>query len=85
MKSILEERYNIQFEYLQKELELYLEVAKQKNLTDEDRAMVQAKISAIQIEQTNLATQKRECGAVFSASSTLTLCVTRICDRLLQI
>ena len=58
MKSILEERYNIQFEYLQKELELYLEVAKQKNLTDEDRAMVQARISAIQIEQTNLATQK---------------------------
>lgn len=58
MRSQLEARYQLQAEYLQKELDLYIEAQKQKNLTDEDRATIQANINAIQVAQQDLMTQK---------------------------
>lgn len=58
MRSQLEERYQLQAEYLQKELELYREAIKQQNLTDEDRATLTSNINAIQIAQQDLMTQK---------------------------
>lgn len=58
MRSQLEERYQLQAEYLQKELELYQEAIKQQNLTDEDRATLTANINNIRIAQQDLLTQK---------------------------
>lgn len=58
MRSQLEERYQLQAEYLQRELEIYQTAIKQKNLTDEDRATLIGNINAIQIMQQDLMTQK---------------------------
>ena len=58
LKEQLEERYKLQYSYLNMELELYKEVLKQKNLTDEDRAQVQSNMYATQIAMQDLLTQK---------------------------
>lgn len=56
-KAELDARYNLQAEYLQRELELYQATIAQKNLTDEERTNLQNSINAIQMAQQDLATQ----------------------------
>lgn len=56
-KAELDARYNLQAEYLQRELELYQATIAQKNLTDEERTNLQNSINAIQMAQQDLTTQ----------------------------
>lgn len=56
-KAELDARYNLQAEYLQRELELYQATIAQKNLTDEERTNLQNSITAIQMAQQDLTTQ----------------------------
>lgn len=58
MRSEMDARYQIQAEYLQKELDLYIQASQQKNLTDEDRQTIVDRINTIQMQQMDLVTQK---------------------------
>lgn len=58
MRSEMDARYQIQAEYLQKELDLYIQASQQKNLTDEDRQSIMDRINTIQMQQMDLVTQK---------------------------
>lgn len=56
-KAELDARYNLQAEYLQRELDLYMSAIAQKNLTDEERVKLQSSINMVQMAQQDLVTQ----------------------------
>lgn len=58
LRSQMEQRFAIQEEFLNRELEMYKKAINEKNLTDQDRAILLQNIRAIEFEQQNLLTQK---------------------------
>lgn len=57
-RAELENRYALQAEYLQREIDLYKNAIATKNLTDEERINLVNSITALEIQQKDLLTQK---------------------------